>query len=86
MPFIPHTEADLEAMLGVIGVGSIDELFREIPQGLRCGALDGVPTGMSEMEIGRLMQQRAADDGQPLNFIGAGAYDHHIPAAASKAV
>ena len=33
------------------------------------------------MQIGRLMMARAAQDGMPLNFIGAGAYEHHIPAA-----
>ncbi len=68
-------------MLAVIGVDSIDELFDEIPPGLRCGTLDKIPEGLSEMEISRLMQARAKEDGQPLCFIGAGAYDHHIPAA-----
>lgn len=81
MPFVPHTEADIRDMLAVIGVGGIEELFREIPEDLRCGELEGIPEGLPEMEISRLMQQRAREDGQPLNFIGAGAYDHHIPAA-----
>ena len=81
MPFIPHTEAEVQAMLGTIGAASIDELFDEIPQSLRCGRLEQVPVGLSEMEITRLMHQRAAQDGASLNFIGAGAYEHHIPAA-----
>lgn len=68
-------------MLGTIGAASIDELFDEIPQSLRCGRLEQVPVGLSEMEITRLMHQRAAQDGASLNFIGAGAYEHHIPAA-----
>jgi glycine dehydrogenase subunit 1 len=81
MPFIPHTEADVAAMLQTIGVPSIDALFDEIPPALRTRALEGIPEPMSEMEVARLMQERAQRDGRPLNFIGAGAYEHHIPAA-----
>lgn len=81
MPFIPHTEDDIRDMLGAIGVDSIDALFDEIPAELRCGELEAIPAGQSEMEVSRLMQARAREDGQPLCFLGAGAYDHHIPAA-----
>ncbi|HET9122043.1 MAG TPA: aminomethyl-transferring glycine dehydrogenase subunit GcvPA, partial [Acidiferrobacteraceae bacterium] len=56
--------------------------FSEIPPALRYrGALGEVPDGLSEMEITRLMQERADLDGRFINFIGAGAYEHHIPAA-----
>ena len=79
MAFIPHTADDVARMLEVIGVRSIEDLFDEIPSDLRAGALN-VPSPLSEMEIGRLMTERAAIDGRPLNFIGAGAYEHHIPA------
>jgi glycine dehydrogenase subunit 1 len=79
MAFIPHTPDDVARMLEVIGVRSIDDLFDEIPAALRAGAL-GVPPPMSEMEVGRLLSERAASDGRPLSFIGAGAYEHHIPA------
>ncbi len=81
MPFIPHTPDDIAAMLATIGVGSIDALFDEIPSELRIGELAAIPTALSEMEIARLMQTRARADGQPVCFIGTGAYDHHIPAA-----
>ncbi len=81
MPFIPHTEADVSAMLSAIGVDTIDDLFDEIPEALRSGGLTRVPEGLSEMEVARLMQERAERDGRYLNFIGAGAYEHHIPAA-----
>ena len=80
MAFIPHTADDIAQMLQVIGVQSIEDLFDEIPRELRAGALD-VPPAMGEMELGRLMSERAASDGRPLNFIGAGAYEHHIPGA-----
>ena len=81
MPFIPHTEEDVRHMLEVIGVEHIDDLFDEIPADLRAKELQHVPEGMSEMEVTALLQARARQDGQPLCFIGAGAYDHHIPAA-----
>ncbi len=79
MAFIPHTPDDVARMLEVIGVPSIEALFDEIPKGLRAGVLS-LPPPVSEMEVGRLLTERAALDGRPLNFIGAGAYEHHIPA------
>ncbi len=81
MPFIPHTDAEIAAMLHTIGVTHIDDLFDEIPAHLRVEGLPGIPAGMSEMEITRLMQQRAKLDANAICFIGAGAYEHHIPAA-----
>ncbi|MBM5812453.1 MAG: aminomethyl-transferring glycine dehydrogenase subunit GcvPA [Gammaproteobacteria bacterium] len=80
MPYIPHTSDDLRAMLERIGVRSLDELFDEIPAGLGVDQLPGIPPALSEMEVTRLAGERAAADGQPLNFIGAGAYEHHVPA------
>jgi glycine dehydrogenase subunit 1 len=81
MAFIPHTAAEVAAMLAVIGAASIDDLFDEIPPALRVRSLDGIPEALNEMEVGRLMSERAQRDGRPLAFIGAGAYEHHIPAA-----
>lgn len=68
-------------MLDTIGVDTVDALFDEIPAGLRTRGIDAVPAGLTEMEVARLMRERAADCGTPLCFIGAGAYEHHIPAA-----
>ena len=81
MPFIPHTEDDVREMLQTIGAGSIEALFDEIPQNLRIRSLDEVPQGLSEPEVMRLMAERARRDGRARCFIGAGAYEHHIPAA-----
>ncbi|MDR2877472.1 MAG: aminomethyl-transferring glycine dehydrogenase subunit GcvPA [Chromatiales bacterium] len=81
MPFIPHTEEEVRDMLAAIGAGSIDALFDEIPSELRARSLSGVPAGLSEMAVSRLMSARAAECGAPLCFIGAGAYEHHVPAA-----
>jgi glycine cleavage system P protein (glycine dehydrogenase) subunit 1 len=81
VPFIPHTDADIKAMLDAIGVDSIERLFEEIPAQLRSGELTRTPAGVNEMQISCEMQERAAQDGAYINFIGAGAYEHHIPAA-----
>ena len=81
MPFIPHTADDVRNMLAAVGASGIDALFDEIPAELRSRALDGIPPALTEMQVGRLMSERAARDGRHLNFIGAGAYEHHVPAA-----
>lgn len=81
MPFIPHTDQEITQMLQTIGVDSIEDLFDEIPAHLRAATLEAVPAGMTEMEVSRLMQQRAEMNTKALCFLGAGAYQHHIPAA-----
>jgi len=81
MPFIPHTEEETRHMLEVIGVKHIDELFDEIPAELINEKLDYVPAAMDEAGIRRLASKSADTDGHYVNFIGAGAYEHHIPAA-----
>ena len=81
MPFIPHTEQDVREMLSTIGVDAIEDLFDEIPAALKAADLTSIPEGLPEMAVSRLLHERAAEDGQPHCFIGAGAYDHHIPAA-----
>lgn len=80
MPFIPHTDDDVAAMLATLGADSIDALFDEIPAGLRAPPLTGIPDGLTEMEVTRLMGERAGQDRPLVCFLGAGAYDHHIPA------
>ncbi len=68
-------------MLDAIGVSAIEDLFDEIPGDLRVSTLEGIPEALGEAAVARLMHERAAQDRQPLCFIGAGAYEHHIPAA-----
>ena len=81
MPFVPHTPEEIRDMLAVIGAGSTEELFAEIPAAMRPKSFD-LPAGRSEMEVlahmERLAQKNAT--GQ-VSFLGAGFYDHHIPAA-----
>ncbi|HEX9878473.1 MAG TPA: aminomethyl-transferring glycine dehydrogenase subunit GcvPA [Gammaproteobacteria bacterium] len=81
MPFIPHTTEDTEQMLRTIGIAAIDDLFDEIPAALRQIDLGAIPDAISEQELTRFMRRRAARDELDLCFLGAGAYEHHVPAA-----
>jgi len=81
VPFVPHTAADVRRMLEAIGVDGLEALFDEIPQDIRLRRPLELPEALSEAEVTRLMMDRAERDGRPLCFAGAGAYDHHVPAA-----
>jgi len=81
MPFIPHTEADISEMLKAIGLNDIKQLFDEIPSSLKLADLSSEPLGLNEMEMSRLMIARAPEFKPQGDFIGAGAYEHFIPAA-----
>jgi glycine dehydrogenase subunit 1 len=81
--FIPHTEDERKAMLGSIGKNDLEELFSVVPQKYRFPNLD-LPTGLTEMEVLEQIQDlaeanNACDD--LICFLGAGAYDHYVPAA-----
>lgn len=81
MPFIPHTSDDVKSMLSEIGVPSIAALFDEIPENLQTQLSSSIPEGLPEMDVGKIMQALAQQDVTSLCFIGAGAYEHYIPAA-----
>lgn len=81
MPFIPHTADDIRAMLDAIGAPNLEALFEEIPPALRLHEPPSLPEALNERQVTRLMEARAADYPRPLCFLGAGAYEHHIPAA-----
>ena len=81
MPYIPHTPDDRSAMLASIQVPDIESLFDEIPISLQHGELKNIPTGMSEMEMLKHANRLAHNNQNGTCFIGAGCYEHHIPAA-----
>ena len=81
MPFIPHTQDDINAMLSAIDVQNIDALFDEIPEALQAKALSKLAPGMNELEVTRSLMKREPAIKPGTCFIGAGAYEHHIPAA-----
>ena len=81
MTYVPHTEADRQAMLKVIGVRSMEELFADIPDSARNPVLE-LPPPLSEMEILaelREMSEGNADLDHYACFLGAGAYNHFVP-------
>jgi glycine dehydrogenase subunit 1 len=81
--FIPHTDADREAMLKVIGVEKLEDLFQAVPAGCRFPELDISPA-LTEMEAAAELQEMAwaNESTQDLAcFLGAGAYHHYTPAA-----
>ncbi|MGE0627431.1 MAG: aminomethyl-transferring glycine dehydrogenase subunit GcvPA [Hyphomicrobiaceae bacterium] len=84
MRYLPHTPADRAAMLGKIGVGSIDDLFRDVPADKLMRALPDLPTANSEMDVERQLAAMAARNtpaGSVPFFVGCGAYKHHVPAS-----
>lgn len=77
--YIPSTEAEQAQMLAFLGMKSTEELFADIPLGLRCGELN-LPPAKSELEVRRSIAQLAAQNTVfPAVFRGAGAYRHYIP-------
>jgi len=81
MSYTPHTSEQIENMLKTIGVSSIDELFKDIKEGLRPKSFD-MPSGKSEFEVMEHMHNLASKNATDLtNFLGGGFYDHYIPAA-----
>lgn len=81
MSFIPHTNEDLETMLASIGAADIKALFDEIPAALKDCDLEKLPEGMNEMQMQNLASRLAENNQNGTCFIGAGSYEHHIPAA-----
>lgn len=81
MPYIPHTDEDIKAMLNSIGVSATNSLFDEIPVNLRYEELKNIPSGVPEMEMLQDAQKLAQSNRNGICFIGAGSYEHHIPAA-----
>src|SRR4051812_41369138 len=85
MRYLPLSESDRTEMLRVIGAGSIDDLFRDVPQDLRLkGPIEGLPLHASEMAVERHMTTLSRKNmvaGDVPFFLGCGAYKHHVPAS-----
>ncbi|KTD34621.1 putative glycine dehydrogenase (decarboxylating) subunit 1 [Legionella moravica] len=81
MPYIPHTPEDTKEMLAQIGVNEIQALFDEIPSSLQYAGFQNMPSGINEMDMLKEAQHLANKNRNGICFIGAGCYEHHIPAA-----
>jgi glycine dehydrogenase subunit 1 len=85
MRYLPLSDADRSAMLEKIGTASIDELFRDVPEGLLLErSLEDLPIHASEMAVERQLTAMARKNivaGEVPFFLGCGAYKHHVPAS-----
>lgn len=81
--FTPHTDTERKEMLKAIGVESLEDLFQVIPKEYRFPQLE-LPEALTEMEARRYLDELASENENSndlLCFLGAGSYDHYIPAA-----
>jgi glycine dehydrogenase subunit 1 len=82
--YLPHSDADRQAMLAKIGVASIDHLFADVPADKRLSGLFDLPTTKSDIEVERILGRMAGRNvaaGSVPFFVGGGAYRHHVPAS-----
>ena len=87
MSFLSLTEQDREQMLETIGVDSVDELFEQIPAGVRLDRPLALEPALSEPELVAHLADLAArnvDTGREISFLGAGIYDHYVPAVVDE--
>ncbi|HEX6662475.1 MAG TPA: aminomethyl-transferring glycine dehydrogenase subunit GcvPA [Gaiellaceae bacterium] len=83
MGYLSLTDADRETMLAAIGVSSVEELFRDVPPGVRFDRALALEPPLGEQELTRHLEELAArntDTSRELSFLGAGIYDHYVPA------
>ena len=83
MTYVSLTDADREEMLQAIGVSSVDELFRDVPAAVRLDRELDLGEPLAEQEIVRRLEELAARNtpaGAEVSFLGAGVYDHYVPA------
>ena len=86
MKYTPHTEEDIRQMLDRIGIGSLDELYAEVPESVRFKGDYDLPEGMSEIEIRQFFDRLSTRNKTLTCFAGGGVYDHYTPAAVARIV
>ncbi len=83
--FVPHTDAEIDAMLGFLGLASLDDLFAHIPEAVRLASGLALPRGEAEADVlstlGELAGRNIAPERDLVCFAGGGAYEHEIPSA-----
>ncbi len=77
--YFPHTTDDIQQMLGVIGVKSLDDLYAEIPEELKLHRQLDIPLQKSEIEVRNMIQGLAEKNCRLTCFAGSGVYDHYTP-------
>lgn len=90
MRYLPLTDTDRQEMLSYIGVDSVEEFFRDVPERAQLeGKITGIADHLGELEVERYLsglarKNRSASD-SPF-FVGCGAYKHHIPASVDQII
>lgn len=79
--YFPHTEEEVQQMLGKIGISSTDDLYAEVPESIRFKGEYDLPLSMSEQEVRATFERMARQNTVLTCFGGAGVYDHYTPAA-----
>ena len=77
--YFPHTDDDLQAMLAKVGVKGLDELYAQIPDGIRFKGDYELPWSCSEMEVRQIFEKLGSENKQLTCFAGMGVYDHYTP-------
>ncbi len=86
MAYTPHTPADREQMLAAVGVASVDDLFADIPAGVRASRF-AVPPPLSEQEVRAELSRLAGRNRiAHVSFLGAGAYRHLVPSVVGEVI
>lgn len=89
MRYIPHTDADIEAMLATLGRASVDDLFAHLPDEVRARAAINLPPGLSEFELHARFTALARMNrvgSESVAFLGGGAYAHYIPVVVDQII
>lgn len=77
--YFPHTADDVQQMLDVIGVRTLDDLYAEIPEEIKLHRELNIPSEKSEIEVRNIIRDLAAMNKPLVCFAGAGSYDHYTP-------
>lgn len=89
MPYIPHTEKDIEKILKAVGASSVEDLLGALPARLRLAKDLDLPKGLSEQELAGALKDLSSMNstaGEYASFLGAGAYNHYIPAVVDSLI
>ncbi len=87
MPYILNTQKDIKEMFKAVGVSSFDELYSQLPGQIKLKEPLAIPSSLSELEVKKKIR-KLSDKNNPLgkfnSFLGAGCYDHYVPAAVAS--
>lgn len=81
--FFPHTEDDIHAMLQLLGISSVEELYNDVPKELRLHKMLDLPSSKSEIEVRNIFHNLEKKNKTLKCFAGVGAYDHYTPSIIS---